>query len=162
MMVPCGPDEIARLIPHRPPFLLVDRIERFTSAPVPSIRTSRRLSANEWIFAGHFPGLAVLPGALILEGLAQTMALLRALRGAPPREARELGMLASSNLKFLAPVFPGVELFYEVRLVREIGALALCEAEAEVEGKLVAKGTLSVARVEAPFVVEQEDGKTGR
>lgn len=144
-----GPAEIARLIPHRPPLLLVDRVEHFSADPVPSIRTSRRLSANEWFFTGHFPGFAVLPGALILEGLAQTAAILRAIQGVPLRDAGMLGVLASSDLKFLAPVFPGTELFYDVRLVREVGALGHCEALAEVDDKLVARGTIAVARVEA-------------
>jgi len=76
-----GPEGVQLLIPQRRPFLMVDRITGFASGPPPSLTASRYLSANEAIFDGHFPQLAVSPGAWTLEGLAQCCALLVRLEG---------------------------------------------------------------------------------
>lgn len=74
-----GAAVIQRLLPHRPPLLLVDRVEAFARAPAPALRASRCFGAGEPFFAGHFPGLPIVPGVLLLEGLAQAAALLRIL-----------------------------------------------------------------------------------
>jgi 3-hydroxymyristoyl/3-hydroxydecanoyl-(acyl carrier protein) dehydratase len=73
-----GSGVVQRLIPHRPPLLLVDRVDGFERAPR-SLRACRHVSANDPIFLGHFPALAIYPGVLVLEGLAQTAAILRVL-----------------------------------------------------------------------------------
>jgi 3-hydroxymyristoyl/3-hydroxydecanoyl-(acyl carrier protein) dehydratase len=199
-----GASMITRLIPHRPPMLFVDRVEGYSREPSPALRASRLLTPSEPFFAGHFPRLPIMPGALILEGLAQAAGLLLAIEGLIrdrelkggrasdvlealanldlgyrldpafrpdasgalllPGEATP-GLLAASDLKFVAPVFPGVELFYNVRHVRDVGSLTLFEVEAETRGggrgrgdrqapgqgqgpTLAAKGTLSIARRE--------------
>lgn len=178
---------VERLIPHRPPMLFVDRVEGYISKPPPTLRASRCLTAGEPYFAGHFPGAPVMPGALLLEGLAQTAALLSAIERLVRRHeaaggeasavlaalaeldraarfeadvtggqqtslslisaAPTPGMLAASDLKFVRPAFPGDQVVYEARLVREVGRLASFEVEAEARGQLLTKGTLSLARV---------------
>jgi 3-hydroxymyristoyl/3-hydroxydecanoyl-(acyl carrier protein) dehydratase len=74
-----GPEVVQLFIPQRPPFLMLDRARALSLSEAPTLDGSRYLSANEPFFAGHFPGRPVLPGALILEGLAQTCAMLAAL-----------------------------------------------------------------------------------
>lgn len=74
-----GPLVVQRLIPHRPPMLLVDRVEAYTHAALPVLWASRLLAPEDPTFAGHFPGAPLYPGALLLEGLAQTAALLSAI-----------------------------------------------------------------------------------
>jgi 3-hydroxyacyl-[acyl-carrier-protein] dehydratase len=71
-----GPDVVQRLIPHRRPLLMVDAVEAFRRAPQPTLWARRQISANEDVFAGHFPGLAVWPGIYTIEGLGQTSLLL--------------------------------------------------------------------------------------
>lgn len=66
-----GPDVVQRLIPHRRPLLMVDRIESFEDGPTPALTASRFISANEPVFDGHFPGLSLWPGVYTIEGLLQ-------------------------------------------------------------------------------------------
>lgn len=66
---------VMRLLPQRPPFLMVDRLDAFAPGPTPAARCSRFLSANEPFFAGHFPDLPMMPGALLMEGAGQTASL---------------------------------------------------------------------------------------
>lgn len=179
-----GPEVVQRLLPHRPPLLMVDRIERFTRAPVPTLHACRHISINEPVFAGHFPGLPLWPGVYTIEGLGQTGNLLEvlvgmldhapsygttadevltglrmldavtSLRPAPQGEhlprllaalrepLRRMGMSAALDIKLLAPVFAGQRLDYQVRRVLAMGNLRRFEVEAEVAGKLVARGTM--------------------
>ena len=67
--VDCGPALVGRLLPQRPPFLMVDRVDAFAPGDRPAVRASRFLTANESFFAGHFPDLPIMPGALLLEGV---------------------------------------------------------------------------------------------
>jgi 3-hydroxyacyl-[acyl-carrier-protein] dehydratase len=71
----CGPALVQRLLPQRPPFLMVDRLDAFAPGERPGARASRFLTANEPFFAGHFPALPLMPGALLLEGSGQTASL---------------------------------------------------------------------------------------
>ena len=63
-----GPEIIKWLMPHRRPFLMVDRITSFSTEPISSLRTVKYISANEHFFQGHFPGMALMPGAMLFEG----------------------------------------------------------------------------------------------
>ena len=74
-----GADVIQKLLPHRRPFLMVDRIESLVRSPVPTLRALRHISANEEVFAGHFPGLHLWPGVYTIEGLGQTANVLETL-----------------------------------------------------------------------------------
>ncbi|HEY4244133.1 MAG TPA: hypothetical protein VGM88_30175 [Kofleriaceae bacterium] len=70
-----GPDVVQRLIPHRPPLLMVDRVHAFVGGARPSLVASRFISANEPVFAGHFPGMSLWPGVYTIEGLGQSTLL---------------------------------------------------------------------------------------
>lgn len=74
-----GPDVVQRLIPHRRPLLMVDRVESYEDGPQPTLRATRFISSNEPVFDGHFPGLHLWPGVYTIEGLLQTSNLLHIL-----------------------------------------------------------------------------------
>jgi 3-hydroxyacyl-[acyl-carrier-protein] dehydratase len=76
-----GPGVIQHLLPHRRPFLMIDNVDDYERSPRPTLRASRHISANEPVFEGHFPGLALWPGVYTIEGLGQSANLLMVLRG---------------------------------------------------------------------------------
>ncbi len=159
-----GPAVVKRLLPHREPLLLVDQIDAWSFDP-PALRASRLLSANEPVFAGHFPGRPMWPGAYTVEGLAQCCALLGALLSlnlSPDElteahllerqwpESQSLGVLGAADMKFTRPVLPGQRLEYLVVRTHVIGEASRFEVEATADRQLVARGTLTGAQVNAP------------
>ena len=145
-----GLDEILEIIPHRPPFLFVDRVIKFV--PDTIIVAERTLRAEEPWFKGHFPQKAIMPGVLVLDALAQTSGLLlgfsKKATGAPEGEPPKLFYLASSNIKFLAPAYPGETLQLIAETKEKFAALHSYLVETIVGRKIVAKGTLTLAAVE--------------
>ena len=125
---------IQAILPHRYPFLLVDRVDSLTSE---KIVARKMVTANEPFFAGHFPGNPIMPGVLILEALAQAGALLAApLVGFDP--ARDAIILMSMDkVKFRKPVVPGDALLLEVVPLRKGGVVWKFRGEAKV-GDVVA------------------------
>lgn len=128
-------------LPHRPPLLLVDGVTAIASKP-PALKAFKHVSADEPVFAGHFPGEPVWPGAYCLEGLAQTCALLGRLKG-----HRGQALLAAADVKLTAPVLPGQRLDYLVVLGFTADEVHRFDVEAAVGGRVVAKGTLTLAQV---------------
>ena len=133
--------EIQELLPHRYPFLMVDRIVELE----PGARAVglKNVSINEPFFQGHFPGYPIMPGVLIVEALAQvgSVALLslEANRG-------KVGYFAGiDSFRFRRPVRPGDALVMEVSLERMRGVVGKAKAEAKVDGKTVAAGELTFA-----------------
>jgi 3-hydroxyacyl-[acyl-carrier-protein] dehydratase len=133
-------DAILGLIPHRPPFLWVDRVVEI-EAGVRCVGL-KFVDPAEPCFAGHFPGKAVLPGIFLIEAAAQTAGVMLGAPGLTPAGERLLA--AVNRFKFLKPVSPGSELRIETRKVSSAGALAYVEATVLVEGEVVAKGELSL------------------
>ena len=127
---------IHAVLPHRYPFLLVDRVD--DSGP-DRIVARKMVSANEPFFEGHFPGHPVMPGVLIVEALAQAGALLAAPQVGfdPARQA--IYFLAIDKVKFRRPVFPGDALVLEVVPLRKGGAVWKMRGEARVDGTVVAE-----------------------
>jgi 3-hydroxymyristoyl/3-hydroxydecanoyl-(acyl carrier protein) dehydratase len=78
---PLGLGVIKRLLPHRPPFLMIDRVEGYSKTPRPSLGAIRGFTATEAFFEGHFPGLPLVPATLLIESLAQTAMLLQVIHG---------------------------------------------------------------------------------
>ena len=149
-------EAIKRRLPHRYPFLMVDRIEE--SGPGYAIGV-KNVTANEPCFQGHFPGRAVMPGTLIAEALMQTSAFVG--RSAEPDGGR--GAMADvngsrtdqqlfcigMNLKFRKPVVPGDRLRMDVRFVRMLGDMVRIKATAQTAAGVVASGDLNLAVVTA-------------
>lgn len=128
---------IQKLLPHRPPFLLVDRVVAFE--PMKKLVGWKGVTMNEPFFAGHFPGSPVMPGVLILEALAQSCALL-AMMSLGPDEAGKLTFLMSiDGAKFRRPVVPGDRLELHVEVSKQKGAVWKEKGTAIVDGQVCAE-----------------------
>jgi beta-hydroxyacyl-ACP dehydratase FabZ len=143
-------EDILPVLPHRPPFLFVDRVTLLE--PHKSIIAERTLRADEPQFAGHFPGRPIMPGVLIAEALAQTSGLLIGLSemisaSAPP-EKPKVFFLAVTNIKFTHPAVPGEVLVLRATSERQFAALHRFNVEATVGRNLIASGSLTLALVE--------------
>ena len=134
-------DQIRQILPHRYPFLLVDRISDYQ--PGEWARGIKCVSANEMQFMGHFPGQSVFPGVLILEALAQTGAVALLSREADAGKTALLGGV--KNARFRRMVTPGDTLELECRIVRRRGGVGLCAAEARVGGEAVCSAEFTFA-----------------
>lgn len=139
-----GRNEIEALIPHRPPFLWIDRVEELE----PGVRciAVKFVDPANPIFTGHFPAKPILPGVLLIEAMAQTAGVMM---GSAASQAAEQGtgvaLLAAVNrFKFLKPVTPGQELRIESRKLTEAGQMAYVGGTVWVGGEIVATGELSV------------------
>lgn len=137
-------DEIEKIIPHRYPFLLVDRILEIEDGK--RAVGIKNVTANEWFFEGHFPGKKVMPGVLIVEALAQVAAVTM-LRG---MESAGMSPLFGGieNMRFRKPVIPGDQLRLEFTLDKVRGPIGKGSVKATVDGKLAAEGVISFALVD--------------
>ncbi len=146
MEVNLGADAIERIIPHRYPMLLVDRVVEIEDGERGV--GIKNVTANEWFFEGHFPGNRVMPGVLIVEALAQVAAitLLRNME-----QAGKIPMFGGiEKMRFRRPVTPGDQLRLEFTLERLRGPVGRGAVEATVDGEVVAAGTISFALVDGP------------
>ena len=143
-------DDILQVLPHRPPFLFVDRVLKLE--PHKSILAERLLRPEEPQFAGHFPDRPIMPGVLVAEALAQTSGLLLGLSdklsatGPPPRH--KMFFLATTNLKYPHPAAPGDVLRLRATCDTRFGGLFRFNVEATVGRNLVASGLLTLALIE--------------
>ncbi|MFX0548180.1 3-hydroxyacyl-ACP dehydratase FabZ [Hathewaya histolytica] len=141
--------EILDLIPHRYPFLLVDRI--LEVVPGKFAKGIKNVSYNEPYFQGHFPNNKIMPGVLIIESLAQMCAIMYATdidkQSDNINVADKIGYLAMvKNMKFFQNVVPGDQLLLEVKLDTQIGNLFNIKAKAFVDNKKIATGILVVSK----------------
>lgn len=138
-------EEIRKLIPQKFPLLMVDRVISLEKGK--SIVAIKNISGNEIHFLGHFPDTAVFPGALILEGMAQTAIILfrksRDVEPNPPDDPDLLFFFGAASARFFHPVVPGDQLRIEVKVVKAYSTGGMVEAVATVDGKTVAKGELT-------------------
>jgi 3-hydroxyacyl-[acyl-carrier-protein] dehydratase len=138
-------NEIQRFLPHRYPFLLIDKVVELER--LKRIVAIKNVSINEGFFQGHFPGKPVMPGVLILESMAQTGGLLL-LQDIPDREHKLLYLASMNNVKFRRPVVPGDQLRVEVDLITWKGDLCKIEAKAFVDGNLATEASLLCVMVD--------------
>lgn len=142
--LPIDAERIAALLPHRYPFLLVDRVIELEAHK--RIVALKNVTVNEPFFQGHFPGHPVMPGVLIIEALAQASGLLIGLSGPRPQGREALFYLAKvDDARFNRPVFPGDQLRLEVQLKRLIRSMGIFTARALVDGAEVASCELMCA-----------------
>ena len=130
--------EIEKLLPHRYPFLLIDRILELEDMRVVGIKN---VTINEPHFTGHFPGYPVMPGVLIIEAMAQVAGVL-VLSKIPDREKKLVFLATVEEAKFRKPVVPGDQLRLEVNILRLKPSVAKMHCEASVEGARVAEADL--------------------
>ena len=128
---------IQRLLPHRPPFLLVDRVVEFT--PNQRLVAWKGVTMNEPFFPGHFPGHPVMPGVLILEALAQAGALLAIMSIGPEAADKITYLMGIDGAKFRKPVVPGDRLELHLEVTKQKGAVWKEAAKAVVDGQVVAE-----------------------
>ena len=132
---------IMRSIPHRYPFLLVDRM--IEVIPNVSAIGVKNVSINEPFFAGHFPGHPVMPGVLIIESMAQTAGALVVITLGPAAEGRVVYFMSIEGAKFRRPVVPGDQVLIHVVKERNRGNVWKFHAVAKVDGVAVAEATYS-------------------
>jgi 3-hydroxyacyl-[acyl-carrier-protein] dehydratase len=138
--------EVMRLIPHRPPFLLVDRCEDYK--PSESIVGIKCVTMNEPFFVGHFPEYPVMPGVLIIEAIAQSGAVLMSKSLNVNVEGKTILFMSLDNARFRAPVRPGDELRMNVEVLRARRDIYKFKGKATVRGKLAAEVEFAAMVVE--------------
>jgi 3-hydroxyacyl-[acyl-carrier-protein] dehydratase len=142
-----GIADILKLLPHRYPFLLVDRILELE--PERRVVGLKNVTINEPYFQGHFPGAPVMPGVLILEAMAQTGGVL-IFRDLPDREQKLIYFTGIEDARFRRPVVPGDQLRLEMQAVSRRKDFGKMHGKATVDGKLAAEATLLFAIVSRP------------
>jgi 3-hydroxyacyl-[acyl-carrier-protein] dehydratase len=131
---------IMQRLPHRYPFLLIDRIVRFV--PGQEIVALKNVTMNEPFFQGHFPAKPVMPGVLIIEALAQAGGILAAeIRGAE-KQGEIIYFMGMDAVRFRKPVVPGDQLMLEARVLKMRSRVAKMAGRALVDGQLVAEAEL--------------------
>jgi 3-hydroxyacyl-[acyl-carrier-protein] dehydratase len=138
--------DIMALLPHRYPFLLIDRVLDYT--PGESLTAIKNVTINEPIFTGHFPNMPIFPGVLILEAMAQATGVLGFLT-VSERTENELYLFAGiDEARFKKPVVPGDTLVIEVKFLKERRNMWKFYGEAKVDGQVVCSAELMCARRE--------------
>jgi 3-hydroxyacyl-[acyl-carrier-protein] dehydratase len=145
MALPINVEQIQELLPHRYPFLLVDRVVEIV--PDVSVVALKNVTINEPFFQGHFPGHPVMPGVLIVEAMAQAAGLLTQLsrRFKGDKGSPLFYLVKVDNARFSAPVVPGDQLRFEVSQKRLVRGMGLFVARSLVDGKEVASCELMCA-----------------
>ena len=145
VQLPLDTVAIQKLLPHRYPFLLVDRVVEFE--PHKRVLCYKSVSCNEPFFQGHFPGHPVMPGVLVIEALAQAGGLLTQLTTQTTADGRLFYLVKIDEAKFTKMVVPGDRLELEVVLKRNIRNMALYSGIARVDGHQVACAEILCAEV---------------
>ena len=139
--------DIMKILPHRYPFLLVDRIVEMDGEK--RIVGLKNVTINEQFFQGHFPGAPVMPGVLILEAMAQVAGVL-IYRDMPDKHSKLIYFTGVENAKFRRPVVPGDQLRIEMELLNRRTNFGKMAGRATVEGKLAAEAIVLFAIAERP------------
>jgi beta-hydroxyacyl-ACP dehydratase FabZ len=136
---------ITSVLPHRYPMLLVDRV--LSLNPGQSITALKSVTINEPYFVGHFPGQPVVPGVLLIEGMAQAGGILL-LHDVEDRASKLLYFMSIDKARFRRPVVPGDQLRYEVEILRLRATTCKLRGRALVDGELAAEATCMSAMVD--------------
>ncbi|RMF55775.1 MAG: bifunctional UDP-3-O-[3-hydroxymyristoyl] N-acetylglucosamine deacetylase/3-hydroxyacyl-ACP dehydratase [Calditrichaeota bacterium] len=133
---------IQRILPHRYPFLFVDRIVEFEAGK--RIVGIKNVTGNEEFFQGHFPGHPIMPGVIIIEAMAQTGGIMLLNEEDNPQD-KIVYFMGMDNVRFRKPVFPGAQLVFELELLRKRPTACKMAGKAFVDGELVAEAELMAA-----------------
>jgi 3-hydroxyacyl-[acyl-carrier-protein] dehydratase len=148
--------EIMDFLPHRYPFLLIDRVVEFE--PAKRLVAIKNVTMNEPFFQGHFPGLPIMPGVLVIEAMAQAGAII--LMTEMPDRATKLAVFTGiERAKFRRQITPGDQLRIEVDVLAFKSRVGRMEAKAYVDGKVACQATLTcavVSRVREPEAAAAE------
>lgn len=139
-------NEIQAVIPHRPPFLLLDKV--IDTDYQTYVEAVKNVTINEPFFAGHFPGAPIMPGVLILEALAQTAAIV--VMANPSNKGRIPFFMTIDEVKFRKPVVPGDQLVLRIELLRMRSTSGKAKATATVNGTLVTEAVLAFMIADPP------------
>ena len=141
--------EIQKILPHRYPLLLIDRVTEVVSHE--KLIGFKNVSIGEQVFEGHFPGHPIYPGVMILEGMAQAGGILAfKSMDMTEEEAAEkvVYFMSIDKAKFRAPVRPGDKLEYEILVIKNKGAIWVLQGKAYVDGKMVSEAELKAMVVD--------------
>ncbi len=127
-------NEIMKFLPHRYPFLLVDRITDLK--PGESARGLKNVTMNEPFFQGHFPGQPIMPGVLIIEAMAQVAGVMAFRSGI---EGKSVYFMSIDNAKFRRPIVPGDQVVMDIKVLKQRGNVWKFSGSATVEGKVVSE-----------------------
>ena len=139
-------DEIQKILPHRYPMLLVDRILDVSDDRIVGLKN---VSLNEPFFQGHFPGNPIMPGVLIVEAMAQCGGVL-ALRAIEDRERKVVLFTSIDNCRFRVQVTPGDQLRLELEILRQRGSVIKMQGQAYVGDRLAAEAVLMCSIADKP------------
>ena len=145
-------EEVRKLVPQKYPFLFIDKVIELQKES--RIVCLKNISGNEPFFAGHFPDFAIMPGVLIIEALAQASIILFKKSFDTEKDNDKVFWLASANVRFTKPVFPGDQLILEINTEKVISSAAIVKGIARVGEKIVTKATLS-------FGIAEKESLTG-
>ncbi|XID75650.1 3-hydroxyacyl-ACP dehydratase FabZ [Alkanindiges sp. WGS2144] len=149
--LPMQADTIRSFLPQRYPFLLVDRITEVV--PNKYIKALKNVSINEEYFQGHFPGLPIMPGVLILESMAQIAGMLGFISvGKRPRDGYMFLFAGSDKVRFKRQVVPGDTLIISAELVMQRGGILKFACQAHVEDKLAASAEVLVSEQQITLI----------
>ena len=142
--------DIQKILPHRYPFLLVDRITKLDAGTY--IEGYKNVSISEPVFQGHFPDHPIYPGVMIIEGMAQAGGVLafKSMDNASQEEIENkvVYFMSIDKAKFRAPVTPGDQLVYKINVIKNKGAVWQLDAKAYVDDKIVAQAELKAMIVD--------------
>jgi 3-hydroxyacyl-[acyl-carrier-protein] dehydratase len=140
--------KIMEIIPHRYPFILIDRILKLV--PGESVKALKNVTMNEPFFQGHFPGVPIMPGVLIVEAMGQAGGVL-AFASQPRKEVKELVYFSGlDSVRFRKPVVPGDQLIFEIKVLKQRSKVFKMSGIALVDNKKVAEAELMATLGGAP------------
>lgn len=133
-------EKILEFLPHRYPFIMVDRVLEIV--PGEKIVTLKNVTMNEPFFQGHFPGKPIMPGVLIVEAMAQTGGILVMESLPPEKHGQSVYFMSMDKVKFRKPVVPGDQIIFEIRMLKNRGNVSKISGIATVDGNCVAEAEL--------------------